>query len=479
MGSYRSMRVFIVYTFLFVSLLSYGKERYWFFFKDQLSKSERLEIIDQHNTDKNIKVLSNSNWINALLCESNFEDLRQISKDQSIIEIKKETPLSPQYSLSSNSVTSLLPVIPEIFEANGLTGKNVKIGVADAGFYHADQSNLLKLDSNVIHFKDFVDTTNESIFSRKFTSMDHHGAKVLKHIAGYNSNKKIRWGLANNASFYLARTDHGKEETRSDEANLINALEWLHSKGVRLVNISLGYARDFDDESENHDPKEIDGSSTAITRACQKAVDEKDMILVIAAGNEGNKDDWRVLAAPADAESVISVGATNYDLLRKANYSSIGPETLPYLKPEVSAPSLSGTSYSAPIITGIIACMLEKKPSLSAKEVKNILSRCSSLYPFGNNYIGYGIPNCKKILQHLNEEPIKDNWESIEISRKKISLKFETGTKVVTYAKSTSKNVLNMNSHNIKKRKLKITREQGVMFTTVWSENKVTEIIWE
>ena len=42
---------------------------------------------------------------------------------------------------------------------------------------------------------------------------------------------------------------------------------------------------------------------------------------------------------------------------------------------------------------------MEKNPELTNYEIKEIIERSGNLYPFGNNYVGYGIPDAKRVLK--------------------------------------------------------------------------------
>ena len=106
------------------------------------------------------------------------------------------------------------------------------------------------------------------------------------------------------------------------------------------------------------------------------------MILVNSAGNEGN-DPWKYMGAPSDAVSVFSVGAVKAsgDI---AAFSSFGPTSDGRVKPDVLAQgqgvyvvshtsSLSypsdGTSFSAPVMTGVVACFWQAFPNLTNTQI--------------------------------------------------------------------------------------------------------------
>jgi subtilisin family serine protease len=134
--------------------------------------------------------------------------------------------------------------------------------------------------------------------------------------------------------------------------------------------------------------------------------DKKGILIIVSAGNEGDDRSWRIISTPADAQGVLAIGATNAKLWNRIGYSSIGPESLPYLKPNVSCFSLYGTSLSAPVITGFAACVMQANPKLTNKQVMELIEKSSHLYPYGNNYVGYGVPQASRAIALLKNQPL-------------------------------------------------------------------------
>ena len=150
---------------------------------------------------------------------------------------------------------------------------------------------------------------------------DAHGTEVWQLIGGYNRSKKIQYGLATASDYYLARTDHGGYEKRLEEDYIIAALEEMAQKGVKLFNISLGYTFDYNDPSENYKVADVDGKTSILTQALDKAALEKGLLFVVSAGNDGTEK-WKTLSIPADAQHVLTVGASKFQLYDKMAFSS-------------------------------------------------------------------------------------------------------------------------------------------------------------
>jgi len=431
-----------------------------------------------------------SKWLNAASAYLNEDQLNIVSQLPFVQEI---TPIDSRIRISSLHGASVTPEIysmalnqigAKAITEEGLTGKGVKVGIIDVGFYGVTTNAALQHvrdEKRIRDIRDYISPHRKDFFSME-THSDYHGAEVLQLIAGYNETQKMEFGMATGATFYLARTDHGIRETRAEEDNWIAAVERMDSLGVRLINTSLGYATGFSNPKENYKPSEMNGKTSKISRAAQIAANQKGILIVVSAGNEGDDSGWRIISTPADAQGVLSIGATKAKSRDRISYSSIGPDFLPYLKPNVSCFSPNGTSFSAPVITGLAACLMEKDPRMTNKQLMRIIEKSAHLYPYGNNYVGYGVPDARKALQLVKDSTLKLNAIK-EIRTKQISVEIPvsdtTTERAVVFHKKDDRMVLRQEILAVVGGKLSLRRVADEKRTTVDLGNEVMEVFWE
>lgn len=276
----------------------------------------------------------------------------------------------------------------------GFCGKGMTIAVIDGGFYNADVIKALE-KVKIVGTKDFVNSSSD-IYAE-----NNHGMKVLSCMA---VNKPyIMVGTAPEASYWLLRSEDTDTETLVEQDYWAAAIEFADSVGVDVVNTSLGY-RAFDDPSGNYRYQDIDGKYSLMSRSANMAV-EKGMVVVCSAGNEGNKT-WKKITPPADAENVLATGAVDASQVN-ATFSSVGYTSDGRVKPDVMAMGLksavlgtdgtvthaNGTSFAAPTLCGLVACLWEACPQLTAKELIQTVRQSGDRYNIPDNIFGYGIPD--------------------------------------------------------------------------------------
>ncbi|MEZ0486195.1 S8 family serine peptidase [Fibrella aquatica] len=438
-----------------------------------------------------IQVNCRSRWLNAVSATLTPEQRKQVSLLPFVREVRAIDPSITVTARSTDRINQakLAPVMSQIqasaFALENLTGRFVQVGVIDAGFFGADSVAVLKpitARGGFRQVRDYVNRpkTQNNLFRTLETMSDMHGTEVLAAIGGYDPVGNLQLGLGYDATFYLARTDAGNREFRGEEDNWVQAIEWLDSLGVRLVNTSLGYAKGFSNPSENYQPSQMDGRTSLISQAAQLAADKKGMLIIVSAGNEGDDRSWRVISTPADAEGVIAVGSTNSRLWNRIGYSSIGPEALAYLKPNVSCFSLYGTSLAAPVITGFAACLMQANPKLTNKQLRDVIEKSSHLYPYGNNYVGYGVPQASRALALLRGQPLPETARSVQATGKTLHLPVNTAEKIISvFHKKDATHVLQQEALKVNNGKVSLRRAADVKQTTVDLKTEVIEVIWE
>jgi subtilisin family serine protease len=138
-------------------------------------------------------------------------------------------------------------------------------------------------------------------------------------------------------------------------------------------------------------------------------------LVISSAGNEGN-DPWQYVGAPADGDSVLTVGAVNPDG-SYATFSSKGNTSDGRLKPNITAMGSNvilvgpfgfsagqGTSFSAPTLAGLAAGFWQANPTLTNMQIIDYLQRSASQATKPDSLLGYGIPNFNR-AQEVAQNP--------------------------------------------------------------------------
>ncbi|MBO2012600.1 S8 family serine peptidase [Hymenobacter negativus] len=280
----------------------------------------------------------------------------------------------------------------------GYRGEGMQIAVFDAGFPGVDQISAMQpafQEQRVVGTRNFVDG-GTSVYLR-----NSHGTNCLAAIGGSQSGFYI--GSAPKATFHLCITEDVNSEHPIEEANWLAAAEYADSSGVDVISSSLGYT-DFDAPSTSYTYADMNGRNAISSRAATMAA-RVGMLVVNAAGNEGSNP-WHYISAPADADSIMSVGAVD-SLGNHAYFSSYGPTSDGRIKPTLSAMGFasavlapngtafrgSGTSYACPILAGMAAGFWQANPALTAQQVILALRSTATQANAPDNTMGYGIPN--------------------------------------------------------------------------------------
>jgi hypothetical protein len=414
-------------------------------FKDVPIEASYITLVE---SAPGISVLAKSKWLNALHVKGTYEAIDALNAmqvngtnivasiefaDKNILSGRKNSIQNVKsksqnklkiatnfnYGQAANQIQMLKG---EILHHNNFTGTGMQIAVIDAGFPNVDTFSAfqrLRDNNQILGGYDFVNR------NANFYTGYYHGMAVLSTIAGYiYSDDGIATndfvGSAPDASFYLFITEDYYNETPLEESLWVEAAEEADRLGVDVINTSLGYY-EFDDINYNYTYNNMDGQTTFITRGAEIAF-SRGMLLVNSAGNEGNNS-WHYIIAPADAPSVLSIGAVDKDKFI-ANFSSYGPTYDGRVKPDVCAEGAgvyiinasgsiatsNGTSFSGPIMAGMVTCLWQAFPNKTNAEITQIVKESAHLYSNPTNQEGYGIPNFETIYNTLSvEEAMLDN----------------------------------------------------------------------
>ncbi len=354
-----------------------------------------------------------SRWLNAVSVDADEPTIRAVSElpfvrdVEPVATFRRERPSSfslPTPSIgdygSSYSQNHMLgsPTAHRL----GISGDGVLICITDTGF----KLDHAALDSSEVVGKyDFIcDDTIVSLEPGDPDMSESHGTMTWSVIGGYYPGELV--GVGYGASFLLARTEHYTMEDPIEEDYWIAAAEWADSAGVDIVSTSLGYSDWYTPDSMTGDIARISIEADLLAA--------RGICCVICAGNNGSGG-ATCITAPGDADSIITVGAVDFDGDR-LHFSGQGPTADGRIKPEVCAlgtgvkaashygttdfRTSTGTSASTPLVAGLAALMLEARPSLLPMEIREAFMMTASNCKSPDNQIGWGIPNIMAAMSY-------------------------------------------------------------------------------
>lgn len=335
--------------------------------------------------------------VNGYACDMNIQQIRNLYNNEDIDFISYDSKIHTIINKAGKTIGT------DIINSTGLTGKGITVAMIDTGIVmHKDLTYPI---NRIVGFKDFLKN------SQKPYDDNGHGTHISGLVASNGVSSKGKYkGIAPEA--YILSVKALDNEGNGKVSDILSAIQWvIQTKNIyktRVLNLSLGTAAQY---SERFDP---------LVKAANKAI-ENGLIVVTAVGNNGPNQ--RSILSPSTSRHVISVGACNdrrdSDIrkLTVPSFSSRGPTRDRVKKPDLLAPgvdivslsntdltgytSLTGTSMSAPIVSGVVALMLQKNPNLTHFEVKRLLIESCTKIGVNQFEEGAGVLNLNNLFSMI------------------------------------------------------------------------------
>jgi hypothetical protein len=327
-----------------------------------------------------------SKWLNAVSIVATGRQIRQIADLDFVTMIRRVSGRTGAPMPVTHPVDMRAPYMLDQYgyafrqldqiqvttlHSEGYTGDSVCIAIFDTGFWleHESLSGL-----NLIAQHDFINDDDQTANEPGDPEYQHyHGTMCLSLLAA--NSPGIMMGAAYNAEYILAKTEDTSMEQPIEEDWWIEAAEWADSLGAQIISSSLCY-KDW------YTYEDMDGDTAPITIAADMAA-LNGIVVANAAGNSGAAA-WRYIIAPADGDSVVTVGSVDSTGVR-SHFSSQGPTYDGRIKPTIMANGQAtfiadpagtdayrrgdGTSFATPLAAGAIGLILQKNPDWDSEEV--------------------------------------------------------------------------------------------------------------
>lgn len=362
-----------------------------------LAAQESIPVIVRHHGEmffsQAIGEVQSYSLINAKAMQLRLSDIDGLSEDDSVEYIWADLPVHTCLDLSVPAIGA-----PQVWSA-GYQGAGVKLAIVDTGI----DPNHPDFAGRITARKSFVSGEDED---------DHngHGTHVASIAAGSGaaSEGKFR-GVAPEASLYIAKVlnRHGG----GSMSTVMAGIEWAVEQGAQVINLSLGSSGSCD-------------GTDALSTLCDAAVEQRGVVLCVAAGNDGPEPS--TVGAPGCARLVITIGAVD-DNDRVTDFSSRGPTADGRVKPDILFPgqwitaaqaagtqagdvvspgyvALRGTSMATPHAAGATCLLLQAKPELTPGEIKGALLETARDLNVPANDQGAGRAEVFKAFQLLTQD---------------------------------------------------------------------------
>lgn len=392
--------------------------------------------LDSIQSAGNVTILNVSKWLNQVSVQTT--DAAALAKIRTYTFVETAAPIAARKAEGGKGIQSVRvkhkaskkkvfrqtadvfdygSSLPQIAIHNGqflhnigLRGQGMVIGMLDAGFFR--YNTLRAFDS--INQNGQVLGTYDFVAKETSVSEDHsHGMQCLSVIAANIPSQFV--GTAPKAGFYLFRTEDAATEYPIEEHNWVCGAERVDSSGGDVISSSLGYSNGMSDPQFDHFYAELNGNTTIAAQGADIAA-KKGLLVINAAGNQGGET-FKYIATPADADSVLAVGAVNSNG-QPGGFSSYGPSADGQVKPDVASVGVAtvvqttgntigtnnGTSFACPNMAGLATCLWQGFREVNNMQIIRALRQSGSQYTSPDDRIGYGIPDMKKAVLVLLKE---------------------------------------------------------------------------
>lgn len=381
--------------------------------------------IDQIIAASGIEVKAKSKWMNAVHVRGSIESIdaladltfvsniqfanRSLNTQNRIANNSENKAVNKQLDVQENFVygnssNQIQMLNGHLLHQQDYTGTGKIIAVMDAGFPNVNTASSfqrIRDNNQILGGYNFV-ARNENVYTS-----NSHGTLVLSLMAGYVENQLV--GTAPDANYYLFITEDSADENPVEESYWVEAAELADSLGVDVINTSLGYFA-YNNPSYSYTYADMNGVTSFISRGADIAF-SRGMICVTSAGNSGNSANPNI-STPADAIHTLTVGSVKFDETY-STFSSIGPTFDGRIKPDVMAQgqnpyfsttsgsvsnASSGTSFSGPIIAGMVASFWQAIPWATNQQVVDFVLQSADRFTNPTTQFGYGIPDFQVAL---------------------------------------------------------------------------------
>ncbi len=391
--------------------------------------------IDQITAATGITVKAKSKWLNCLHIRGSIADINALTSLSFVNHVhfannalnakmsipKTVSPVNKQLDVQTtfnygNSANQIQMLNGQTLHQANHTGGGKIIAVLDAGFIGV---NTIAPFTRMFTNNQYLGGYNFVAGSTDVFSTHNHGTMALSCMTGYVDGQLV--GTAPDAQYYLYITEDVTSENPVEESYWVQAAEEADRVGADIISTSLGYF-EFDNTTYSHTYSEMTGNVAFASQGANIAF-SKGIVVVASAGNSGGSANPNI-GVPAEATNVLAIGAVQADRTYAA-FSSIGPSFDNRVKPDVMAQgqnttlslsdgtisTASGTSFSCPIMAGMIASFWQAIPWATNAQVVQFVKQSADRYATPDAQYGYGIPDFGAALSIalLNNQAIKSN----------------------------------------------------------------------